>query len=80
MLGVGLCEYVQHIAMIDYICISGTMEDRVVEYVDHLHEHFYEPVLMRNGCYIPPKATDYSIEIKSQSLDDHELPNGLVWS
>jgi L-fuconate dehydratase len=52
--GVGLCEYVQHLAMIDYICISGTMEDRVVEYVDHLHEHFIEPVMMRNGRYIPP--------------------------
>jgi L-fuconate dehydratase len=54
--GVGLCEYVQHLAMIDYICISGTMEDRVVEYVDHLHEHFFEPVVMKNGRYMPPQG------------------------
>lgn len=77
--GVGLCEYVQHLAMIDYICISGTMEDRVVEYVDHLHEHFFEPVVMKNGRYMPPQAPGYSIEMKPQSLDDHEFPNGSVW-
>lgn len=78
--GVGLCEYVQHLAMIDYICISGTMEDRVVEYVDHLHEHFFEPVVMKNGRYMPPQAPGYSIEMKPQSLDDHEFPNGSVWT
>ena len=78
--GVGLCEYVQHLAMIDYICISGMMEDNVVEYVDHLHEHFYEPVLMRNGRYMPPRALSYSIEMKPQSLDAHEFTNGSVLS
>lgn len=78
--GVGLCEYVQHIAMIDYICISGTMEDRVVEYVDHLHEHFIEPVVMKSGRYMPPQAPGYSIELKTKSLDDHEFPNGPIWS
>ena len=56
------------------------MEDRVTEYVDHLHEHFYEPVLMRNGRYMPPKAPGYCIEIKPQSLDDYEFPNGSVCS
>lgn len=78
--GVGLCEYVQHLAMIDYVCISGTMEDRVVEYVDHLHEHFLDPVVMKNGRYMPPTAPGYSIEMKPQSLDDHEFPGGTVWS
>ncbi|MDA9989619.1 hypothetical protein N9E48_02250 [Paracoccaceae bacterium] len=64
--------------MIDCICISGAMEDRVVEYVEYLHKHFYEPVLMRNGYYMPPKAPGYSIEIRPQSLDDHEFSNGSV--
>ena len=78
--GVGLCEYVQHLAMIDYICISGTMTDRVVEYVDHLHEHFQQPVVMKNGRYMPPQAPGYSIEMKPQSLDDHQFPDGRVWT
>jgi L-fuconate dehydratase len=77
--GVGLCEYVQHLAMIDYICVSGTLESRVLEYVDHLHEHFLDPAVIREGRYMPPKRPGYSIEMKSQSLDAHEFPNGAVW-
>lgn len=67
--GVGLCEYVQHLALIDYICVSGSLKDRVLEYVDHLHEHFVDPVVMRNGNYMPPDAPGYSIEMKPESLD-----------
>lgn len=52
--GVGLCEYVQHLSMIDYITISGTKENQIIEYVDHLHEHFLEPVVIKNGAYMPP--------------------------
>ena len=77
--GVGLCEYTQHLALIDYICISGSLENRVLEYVDHLHEHFLHPVEMRNGRYIPPEAPGYSIEMKAGSQDDHEFPGGRVW-
>jgi L-fuconate dehydratase len=77
--GVGLCEYVQHLSMIDYISISGTKEDRVIEYVDHLHEHFLEPVVIKNGAYMPPKKPGYSIEMKPESLRDYEYPNGKVW-
>ncbi len=77
--GVGLCEHVQHLAMADYVCISASMEDRLVEYVDHLHEHFLYPVVMRNGHYMPPMAPGYSIEMKPESLDEHEFPNGPVW-
>lgn len=47
--------------MIDYICISGTYEGRIVEYVDHLHDHFYDPVVIKNGAYMPPKLPGYSI-------------------
>lgn len=71
--GVGLCEYVQHLALIDYLCVSGSLEGRVLEYVDHLHEHFLAPVALRNGRYLPPEAPGYSIEMKSESLARYEF-------
>ncbi len=77
--GVGLCEYVQHLSMIDYICISGTQENRIIEYVDHLHEHFEDPVVIRNGAYMPPSKPGYSITMKEQSRMDHRYPVGKVW-
>ena len=77
--GVGLCEYVQHLSIIDYICISGSLENRVLEYVDHLHEHFYDPVVMKNGRYMPPQAPGYSISMKAESLAQHRFPEGAVW-
>src|SRR6185312_5226466 len=66
--GVGLCEYVQHLSMIDYICFSGTKEGRVIEYVDHLHEHFVHPCEIRNAAYMAPTHPGYSIEMKRESL------------
>jgi L-fuconate dehydratase len=66
--GVGLCEYVQHLSMIDYLCFAGTTEGRVAEYVDHLHEHFVEPCVVRNAAYMPPMAPGYSIEMKPATL------------
>jgi L-fuconate dehydratase len=66
--GVGLCEYVQHVSMIDFLCFAGTAEGRVVEYVDHLHEHFVEPCVVRNAAYMPPTAPGFSIEMKPDSL------------
>jgi L-fuconate dehydratase len=78
--GVGLCEYVQHLSMIDYIAISGSMEGRIIEFVDHLHEHFYEPVIIKNGAYMPPLAPGYSITMKEQSLKDFNFPNGKEWN
>lgn len=77
--GVGLCEYVQHLSMIDFFCISGTLEDRVTEYVDHLHEHFVTPVIIRAGRYMPPMAPGYSITMKQQSIQDYTFPTGKVW-
>jgi L-fuconate dehydratase len=65
--GVGLCEYVQHLSMIDYLCIAGTHEGRVVEYVDHLHEHFVDPCVISNAAYMPPSLPGYSIEMKAAS-------------
>ena len=66
--GVGLCEYVQHLSMIDYIAVSGTKEGRVIEYVDHLHEHFLEPCEISNAAYMPPTKPGFSIEMKADSI------------
>ncbi len=70
--GVGLCEYVQHLSMIDYLCISGSKEGRVIEYVDHLHEHFIDPCLIRNAAYMPPKLPGFSIQMKQESIAEYE--------
>lgn len=75
----GLCEYVQHLSIIDYVCISTSLENRVLEYVDHLHEHFLAPVTMKEGHYIAPQAPGYSITMYPKSLADHTYPTGAVW-
>ena len=77
--GVGLCEYVQHLSMIDYISISGSLENRITEYVDHLHEHFKYPVIIKNGNYMPPLAAGYSITMKKSSIDAFSYPDGAMW-
>jgi len=73
--GVGLCEYVQHLSIFDYIAVSASLENRVLEYVDHLHEHFVNPVVMRGDRYMPPRAPGYSIEMKAESLERYEFTN-----
>ena len=78
--GVGLCEYVQHLQMIDYILISADKTDRIVEYVDHLHEHFQDPVIIKNGAYMPPQSAGYSIAMKPESLSRYEFPVGAAWT
>jgi L-fuconate dehydratase len=78
--GVGLCEYVQHLAIFDYLCVSASLEHRVVEYVDHLHEHFVDPVVIRNGRYVVPTAPGYSITVKPESLREYEFPGGPAWA
>ena len=77
--GVGLCEYVQHLSIFDYIAVSASLENRIVEYVDHLHEHFVYPVSLKNGSYMPPRDPGYSIEMKAESLDTYEFPKGRAW-
>lgn len=71
--GVGLCEYVQHLSMIDYLCFSGTTDGRVTEYVDHLHEHFVAPCVVRNAAYQMPIAPGYSGEMKPESLERYRF-------
>ncbi|MCU1321517.1 MAG: mandelate racemase/muconate lactonizing protein [Acidobacteriaceae bacterium] len=77
--GVGLCEYVQHLSAFDFLGVSGTMQDRVIEFVDHLHEHFLDPVIIRNGHYQLPTTPGYSIQIKPESLARFAFPHGEAW-
>ena len=77
--GIGLCEYVQHISMIDYICVSGSLADRTTEYAGHLHEHFVDPVVIRNGRYVVPEASGYSIEMHADSIASLSFPFGREW-
>jgi L-fuconate dehydratase len=78
--GVGLCEMVRHLAMFDFIAVSGSQDGRMIEYVDHLHEHFVDPVHLRNGRYLAPELPGFSAQMLPLSLADYEYPNGLVWA
>lgn len=78
--GVGLNEYVQHLSIFDYIAVSASLEDRVLEYVDGLHEHFFAPPTMRRGRNMPPTVSGYSITMRPESLDRFEFPRGSAWS
>ncbi len=78
--GVGLCEYVQHLAAIDAICVTGTTTGRVVEYADPLHEHFVDPAVIRGGSYVLPSAAGYSAQIKAASLAEFAFPDGPEWA
>jgi L-fuconate dehydratase len=77
--GVGLSEYVQHLSLVDYVAVGGALEDRVIEYVDELHEHFVDPVRIRNGRYLVPEAPGYSIEMRPESLAEFAFPDGPAW-
>jgi L-fuconate dehydratase len=70
---------VQHLAMFDFVSVSATADDRVLEYVDHLHEHFTDPVRVAGGRYLAPSAPGFSATLREQSLRDYEFPHGAVW-
>ncbi|QUH02653.1 L-fuconate dehydratase [Saccharopolyspora erythraea] len=78
--GVGLCELVQHLSMFDYVAVSGSKENRVIEYVDHLHEHFADPVVVRDGHYVAPTAPGFGAAMLPRTLADHAYPDGPVWA
>ena len=78
--GVGLCELVQHLAMADFLAISGNMEDRSIEFVDHLHEHFLDPVRILGGRYLAPTRPGFSAEMRSESLARFSFPDGPEWA
>ncbi|GIH67039.1 L-fuconate dehydratase [Microbispora siamensis] len=77
--GVGLCELVQHMAVVDYVCVSGSLEGRVLEYVDHLHEHFTDPVRIERGRYLLPEKPGYSARMHSESIAAYRYPDGHHW-
>jgi L-fuconate dehydratase len=77
--GIGLCEYGQHLSLIDYVCVSGSLDRRMLEFADHLHEHFVDPIATRNGHYVAPTAPGFSIEMHPASLDAMEFPIGSEW-
>jgi L-fuconate dehydratase len=77
--GVGLCEYAQHVSMFDYVAVGATFDDRVCEFVDHLHEHFVDPVRVAGGRYLAPVTPGYSIEIRPESLAEFAFPDGPGW-
>jgi L-fuconate dehydratase len=77
--GVGLCEYVQHLSIFDYVAVSASLEHRVCEYVDHLHEHFIHPCVIRGARYMAPTEPGYSISMKPESLKAYEFPSGTEW-
>ena len=77
--GVGLCEMVQHLQMFDYVALSGTTENRKIEFVDHLHEHFLNPPKMGESKYYPPTDFGYSTEMYPKSVEDFSYPDGKVW-
>ena len=78
--GVGLCEYVQHLAVFDFVAVTGTVENRMVEWVDHLHEHFRDPAVVERGRYRVPTAPGYSIEMLPSSLEAYAFPDGPMWA
>jgi L-fuconate dehydratase len=78
--GVGLCEQVQHLSLLDYVAVSGSTDNRVIEYVDHLHEHFVDPVRVEGGRYWPPSRPGYSTEIKEESRREYAFPGGPAWT
>jgi L-fuconate dehydratase len=78
--GVGLCELVQHLSIFDYVAVSGSLDGRVTEYVDHLHEHFVDPCIVEGGAYRMPTAPGYSAEMVAASIEEFRFPGGTYWA
>ena len=78
--GLGLCEYVQHLSVIDYVCVSGSLDDRTTEFADHLHEHFVDPAVVRDGRYVLPAAPGYSVDLLPDSYETLAYPHGAAWT
>jgi L-fuconate dehydratase len=77
--GVGLCEMVRHLSMFDYVAVSGTQQDRAIEWVDQLHEHFTDPAVVRGGRYLAPTAPGFSARIHDESIARYTFPDGPEW-
>jgi L-fuconate dehydratase len=77
--GVGLCEIVQHLSMFDYVALSGSMQGRRIEWIDHLHEHFTAPAVIRHGRYLAPETPGASTQIRPESVAGFRYPDGPAW-
>jgi L-fuconate dehydratase len=77
--GVGLCEYVQHLSIFDYLRVGRSLDGRMIEYVDHLHEHFVDPIVVAGGRYRLPAAAGYSVTMRPESIAEYSFPDGPVW-
>jgi L-fuconate dehydratase len=77
---VGLCEIAQHISMIDFLCFSGTWDERMTEHAAHLHEHFVAPIEIDRGRYRVPRTAGLGLEMLAKSVADHRFPGGAVWA
>lgn len=78
--GIGLCEHVQHFSMFDFIAISGSLDERMLEYADHLHEHMVNPLDVHDGRYWPPTTPGFSVELRAESLAQYSYPSGRHWA
>jgi L-fuconate dehydratase len=78
--GVGLCEMVQHVSVLDYVAVAGDLEGRVTEYVDHLHEHFTDPCIVRDAAYVLPSRPGYSTQMHESSIAQYRFPDGTYWA
>jgi L-fuconate dehydratase len=78
--GVGLCEYVQHLSAFDYVAVSASLDGRMTEYADHLHDHFLDPARISAGRYVLPSAPGYSAQMHEASINEHLYPGGAAWS
>jgi L-fuconate dehydratase len=77
--GVGLCEAVQHLSFFDYACVSGSQDGRVIEWIDHLHEHFEAPAIVHAGRYLAPTVPGNSMQLRAESVERFGYPDGPVW-
>ncbi len=78
--GVGLCQYAPHVSAIDYLCVSGSLDERMAEYTSHLHEHFVEPAAAPGGRYRLPARPGFGGEMLAASIRAHAYPHGSVWA
>jgi len=78
--GVGLCEYVRHLAVWDFVSVSGSLENRMTEFADHLHEHFKHPATIKHGSYVVPLEAGYCGDMLSASIAEFQFPAGTYWN
>ena len=77
--GIGLCEHVQHFSMFDWVAVSGRLDDRMIEYADHLHEHMVQRLVVKRGRYRAPTGPGLGVELLPAALATYRYPDGEHW-